>query len=161
MEALSGRIGGRSLAAASGSAGLCLAMTCCLLLGGCSSKCVNLGADRKKLDEVLLSDQPVLVNFWKWGCASCMSVEPVMNTLADEYRGRVVVARFQAAYFWLAATDYEVFKRYNFSFFPTAILFVDGQERHRWVWNTSADAYREVLDPLVGQATTMPDAQVK
>jgi thioredoxin 1 len=127
------------------------------LLAGCGGKCENLGADRCKLDETLKSDKPVLVDFYKWGCASCLSVDPVKDQLADEYRGRAVVARFWMAHFWFAPTDWEVFKRYSFGFFPTVILFVDGKEKCRWVWDTNADNYRKELDKLVPPAASQPD----
>lgn len=121
-----------------------------VLLAGCSGKVVDLGADREKLDQLLArEDKPVLVDFWKWGCASCMSIDPLMDQLAQEYDGRVVVAKFWTVHFWLAPTDWKVFRRYNFGFFPTVILFSHGQELDRWVWNLDANAYRKVLDPIV------------
>ena len=60
---------------------------------------------------------------------------------------------------WFQPTDWEVFKRYGFVFFPTVILFVDGQEKHRWVWNLNMNDYHEVLNPLVGPPTTQPTTQ--
>ncbi len=131
----------------------------CLLSAGCGGKVVDLGISREKLDAEIAksSEKPVLVDFWKFGCASCMMVDPVMDQLAKEYDGRVIVSKFMMEHFWFAPTDWGVFKRYSFGFFPTVILFVDGKERHRWVWNVDTKAYREVLDPLVGPApTTQP-----
>ena len=122
-----------------------------LLLSGCSSTTVDLESSTAKLDAVIAKSysQPVLVDFWKFGCASCMSLEPVIGKLADDYKGRVVVGRFLADQFWFEPTNWEVFKRYGFAFFPTVILFVDGKEKHRWVWNLDVTAYRKELDPLV------------
>ncbi len=136
-----------------------LLLVAAMLTGGCGLKCVDLESSTEKLDDAILnSGKPVLVDFWKVGCLSCATLDPVMDKLADEYRGRVVVARFCAVHFWLTPTNREVYNRYAFSFFPTAILFVDGKERDRWVWNTDLDAYRGVLDLLVGSPTTQPDS---
>jgi hypothetical protein len=84
--------------------------------------------------------------------------DPVMDQLADEYRGWVVIARFMAVHFWLAPTNWEVFKRYSFSYRPTVILLVDGKGRGRWVWDLKTDAYRKVLDPLVSRRPAPPDS---
>ncbi|MCG3177971.1 MAG: hypothetical protein BIFFINMI_00294 [Phycisphaerae bacterium] len=122
-----------------------------LMLGGCTGKVVDLGKDKEQLDDLIAksNQKPVMVDFWKFGCASCMSLEPVMDKLAGEYDGRVIVARYQMEYLWFQPTNWEVFKRYGFAFFPTVILFIDGKEQHRWIWNLDDDAYRLVLDPLV------------
>jgi len=141
--------------------GMFVVALACLLPAGCSGKVVDLGASREKLDECILqsSDKPLLVDFWKFGCASCMSLEPVMDKLAQEYDGRVTVARFFMDHLWFEPTDWEVFKRYGFGFFPTVILFVNGQEQHRWVWDLEMKNYHEVLQPLVGPPTTQPATQ--
>jgi thioredoxin-like negative regulator of GroEL len=43
---------------------------------------------------------------------------------------------------------------------PTVILFVNGQEKHRWFADYSADSCRKVLDDVLGPpAASMPTAR--
>ena len=70
--------------------------------------------------EVLKSEQPVLVDFWAPWCGPCRAVGPVVEDLAEAYKGRVKVGKINIDDNPKTATTYGVMS------IPTLILFNKG-----------------------------------
>jgi thioredoxin 1 len=85
-----------------------------------SDKVLQLSDDSFSND-VLKSDLPVLVDFWASWCAPCKAIGPVIDGLADEYAGRVKVAKLNVDE--NPATP----GQYGVRGIPTLILFKDGK----------------------------------
>jgi thioredoxin 1 len=44
-------------------------------------------------EEVVKSETPVLIDFWASWCGPCKMIAPFIDQLADEYKGRIKVAK--------------------------------------------------------------------
>ena len=94
--------------------------------------------------------QPVLLEFYKFGCPACMLLAPTLAELSAEYAGRaafVKVERSQVA---------DRRRQYGIRGYPTVLLFVRGQERARWVNQGSKDVYRKALDAALVELSSQP-----
>ena len=68
-----------------------------------------------------MSDVPVLVDFWADWCAPCKRVRPVLESLAEEWAGRVRVVSLDIDVNPNATRDYGILGA------PTLMLFRDGE----------------------------------
>ncbi|MCX8130390.1 MAG: thioredoxin [Clostridia bacterium] len=71
--------------------------------------------------EVLKSNEPVLVDFWAQWCGPCRAVSPIMDELANEYDGRAKVAKVNVD------EQGELAEKFRVMSIPTVMLFKDGQ----------------------------------
>ncbi len=76
-------------------------------------------------EQVLQSDQPVLVDFWAEWCAPCRMLAPTIDELATQYKGKIKVGKLDTD------GNREIAVKYQITAIPTLILFSGGQEVNR------------------------------
>src|SRR5512139_1841178 len=71
--------------------------------------------------EVLKSEVPTLVDFWAVWCGPCKQIAPMVDALADEYKGRVKVAKMDV-------DNHQVVpQQYGVRSIPTLLIFKGGK----------------------------------
>jgi thioredoxin 1 len=93
--------------------------------------------------EILSTDQPVLVDFWATWCGPCRMLSPTVDEIADEYEGRVVVAKCN-----VDDSD-EIAMQYRVRNIPTLIFFKGGQQVDKLVGLVSKKEITDILDKLI------------
>jgi len=71
--------------------------------------------------EVLKSTVPTLVDFWAVWCGPCKQIAPTVHALADEYKGRLKVAKMDIDHHQIVPQQYQVRS------IPTLLLFKEGR----------------------------------
>lgn len=85
-----------------------------------SENILNVTDDSFETD-VLRSEQPVLVDYWAEWCGPCKMIAPVLEEVADEYSGKLVVAK-------LNIDDNQATPpKYGIRGIPTLMIFKGGE----------------------------------
>lgn len=74
-----------------------------------------------EFDNAIKTAQPTLVDFWAPWCGPCKAIGPVVEELADEYEGKISIAKMNV-------DDNPVTPgKFGIRAIPTLILFKDGE----------------------------------
>ncbi len=96
---------------------------------------------------VLGSAAPVLVDFYADWCAPCKMVAPLLDEIAGEHAGEMLVAKVDSD------RAPELVQRLGIRGVPTLILFKGGEERARSV-GIEPEKVRDMVDQAVGTASS-------
>lgn len=85
-------------------------------------------------------ERPVLVDYWAGWCAPCRLLMPILAKLADEYAGRLLVAKVNTE------EERELAAQIGIRSLPTVQLFKDGQAVDQFMGALPESQVREFLD---------------
>lgn len=102
-----------------------------------------LAINKENFEEVLASGKPVVIDFWAEWCGPCRTIAPIVDELAAEYEGRVIIAKCDVE------DNDEITMKYGVRNIPTLIFLKEGQQVDKQVGAASKDALKAKIEKLL------------
>lgn len=90
--------------------------------------------------EVVNSDKPVFVDFWAQWCGPCRAVAPIVDELANDYDGKIKVAKVNVD------EEGELAQKFRVMSIPTLMVFKSGEVADKIIGARPKDELASVIE---------------
>lgn len=103
---------------------------------------IHVGSEQA-FDSIIAGDTPVLVDFWATWCGPCRMVGPLVEEIAREYAGKVIVLKVDVD------EQGELAERFRVMNIPTLMVFKGGQVVDKAIGARPKAAIAQMLDKVL------------
>ena len=96
--------------------------------------------DNNFQEEVIKSDKLTMIDFWAEWCGPCKMIAPVIEELAEEYKGKAKIGKFNVD------ENPKISAQFGIRGIPTLLFFKNGKVLNQLVGVQSKGAIKQILD---------------
>jgi thioredoxin 1 len=93
--------------------------------------------------EVIESGKVTVIDLWAEWCQPCLVMGPIVEQLAEEYKGRATIGKLNVD------NNPEVPMQYNVRGIPTFLIFKNGELKDKLVGTQSKKALQDKIEALL------------
>ncbi len=102
-----------------------------------------LAITKENYSEVVSSELPVVIDFWAEWCGPCRTIMPIVEELAGEYEGRVIICKCDVE------DNDEIVAQYGVRNIPTIVMLKGGAVVDKQIGATTKSALVEKIEKLL------------
>lgn len=76
----------------------------------------------ENVKDIIATGKPVVIDFWATWCGPCVAMSPIIDELATEYEGQVIIGKYNVD------EEGDLSSQYRIMSIPTILFFKNGEK---------------------------------